>query len=170
MRIVLGFQGCGKTYLSERSEEKYGLTCRDMDFKYFDHHTDWVKDYVDEVLEQDGYDIVFCNISRELINELLSRDISFTVVAPMQDRCSGAEYQAIKEMLFGRYVLRKTQTPQNVGWIEKLKANFDSWTDYEFFKECEDNDNVLLLPLTPQYNTMESVLMPDIWCLNLKET
>lgn len=156
-RIILAFQGTGKTYFCNNETEKQ---CKDLDFKEFVHCPGWIKDYVDELERcQDRYDIIFCNISKDLMDELSARDIPFTVVTPIwyTNRGQDDDYRTLKEIIFGRFVLRKEQTPSNVRWLEKIKANFDNWTNFNMFKPYIDDGIADIIPMTVEKNSLSQI-------------
>lgn len=136
-KIVLAFQGLGKTYTTENYPE---LKAVDIDFKDFPHNDGWEEQYVNTLIEKSAdfeTQIVFGNISKQVISLLLEKRIDFWIITPIND--DSDEYISVKERLIGRYVLRKTQKPSNVQWLEKMKHSFDIWTHPDFFIECQNN-------------------------------
>ena len=154
--IILGFQGCGKTSAAEVYPDKF----IDNDFKTYVHDDGWIQRYVDDVimLEEKGTKTVLCNISKELMDELVTRGISFRIFAPVWDKKQTEEFLDLKAMMFGRYVLRKEQTAKNVWWIEKIKRHYDEWTDMEFFKPYLDSGYAKLDVMTTRLNKMQVYL------------
>lgn len=160
--IVLAFQGTGKTYFCEKIAYTLGFQCKDQDFKSFEHTDGWIERYVDELENDSTNDIIFCNICKELMEELTKRKIAFYVITPLWYSARGQEedFLTLKEILFGRYVLRKSQTPQNVCWLEKVKRNFDDWTNYSLFEEFVEY--ITFLPMTITNNSVEKLIKSNI--------
>ncbi len=154
-KIILGFQGSGKSWFIENHPE---YDCADMDFKYYPHTEDWIKSYVDDIEKNlPEKDLIFCNISKELMQELCDRGIDFYVFAPDS---SSEDYEDIKALIIGRCILRKTQTAGNIGWIEKVKAHFDEWCSPDFFKKYSFHG--CWIKLTLSVNSIESVIMTNV--------
>ena len=146
-KVILAFQGTGKTYFCSKNPEYI-----DLDFKEFPHVDGWLEDYVETLkshIQDDNIKGIFCNISKELMDKLTEEQIPFTVFAPLTN---SEDYEDVKALLLGRMVLRKTQTPQNVGWIEKIKAHFDEWCDPDFFGKTT------VCPVSLRTNCIEELL------------
>lgn len=135
-RVVLAFSALGKSFLKENAKS-FGIQVVDNDVMYFDRRSnDFINTYVDEIehyLADAENDYVFCNINNDVMYELCKRNIPFTIVAPIW-RQNPNEIKTVKELIFGRLVLRKTQTAKNVSWLENMKATFDNRTKYETFE------------------------------------
>lgn len=140
-KICMVFQGLGKTYVKTH-EDELGIHVEDFDFKKFDHsNPEWFTDYTKELSKlysDNSINYIFCNISADLIKFCTDSGFQYTIISPVFDKESNTdEYRRIKEILFGRYVLRKTQTEKNVHWIEHMKMNFDHWTCKSFFEDLD---------------------------------
>ena len=148
-KIVLAFQGTGKTYFCSRHEG-----CVDHDFKLYPHKDGWLDEYISKIkeyLDDPEIKYVFCNISRELMTALSDENILFTAFAPINTEDG---YEDVKHLLLGRMVDRKVQTPSNVGWIEKIKAHFDEWCEPEFFGYPGCN----VVPVSLSVNSIQTLL------------
>ncbi len=168
-KIVLAFQGSGKSFLTKNLPE---LHCKDMDFKYYRGKPNWEQEYIKTLqtnMEMGIYDFIFCNISEDIMRLLKNAGIEFYVVTPLwhdDAEREGRRFQKIKSILFGRYVLRKEQTPDNVKWLNRIKRHFDEWTAFSFFTKYVPEDHII--PLTGEKDTLYDALYDSIKALVLK--
>ncbi len=149
--IILTIQGAGKTYAAETIEK-----VNDIDVA--DYRDKSVDDYVcalamaEKAYEPSEKHYVLGNASVEVAEKLLEKGFEVSIYAPFKESL-GSDYEGMKERLFGRYVLRKEQTPKNVGWIEKMKKNFDIYCSMQTYSDLWDKYPYKLhfMHMTPMY-------------------
>ncbi len=136
--IISAFPGCGKTYLSEHSEniDYYVI---DIDSTKFKHSIHWEIKYIDYITKNVGkYDFIFISQHDEVLLELKKRKIPFITVAPNNSELlSQKERQLIKQQWFGRFILRNNSHIINIeAWLKKMIKNYDAWTNEYYFEQC----------------------------------
>lgn len=151
--IILATQGLGKSYAASILD---GV--KDIDIMNFRGDPE---SYADALIKaSDDDNIALGNISAEIMSELNKRGEKFLIFAPVFSKDFTKEeaenYMLLKEIIFGRLVLRKTQNERNVAWLEKVKRNFDSWCDIDFFTKYVSQTEIR--PMTLSVNNVASLL------------
>lgn len=153
-KIILCTQGTGKT-----SATSPIANIADIDVKYYDKDDpNWIELYVSDLIEATTKnDYVLGNITCEVMKELEKREIPYSVFVPFKNILDNREYQLSKQILFGRYILRKTQSPHNSNWIEKLKRHFDDYCDWSVppYAQLHPENKYVF---SPTLNTVEDLL------------
>ena len=132
--IILTIQGAGKTYAAQNINNVTDVDIKD--YRNVDDYVNVLNFLNDEAHQENSF--FLGNASYEVTEKLLEKGHKVVIFAPFKDLMSEDEYQMTKELLFGRYVLRKRQTPQNVGWIEKMKENFDNYCNISLYSDLND--------------------------------
>lgn len=159
-KILFAFCGVGKTYAAENSKKHIV----DNDMMYFDRSAeDFISTYAESIINyynDDSVDYVLCNIHYDVMQYLINKGFNFGIITPVWEN-EPAEIETIKEIIFGRFVLRKVQTAQNHKWLEKMKITFDSRTSITNFQPFIDTGNTLY-PVSLGKSHLSDFLSSDI--------
>lgn len=139
--IILCTQGLGKTYTSKIMEDVF-----DVDVKDYKNKENWLNEYTDALISLDkDNSFVLGNISEDIMNSLKEKGAEYFLFSPVS---SEDAYLTCKALLFGRYILRKDQTPYNLPWINKMKENFDHYCDISFLSKYADKEHLFMMNKT----------------------
>lgn len=125
-QIIMAFPGTGKTFFCQNNSKFKAV---DYDAMIFQKVKGWEKEYVDAIEQKTKeYDIVFINSQTEVIQELNKRNIDYITLYPEPGN------QTMKEILFGRYLLRDGRVN---GWLQRMKDNYDERTSKSFHRNYQ---------------------------------
>ena len=118
-KIIAGFPGVGKTYLSN----KFPSTFNDADSSKFSwesegvRHPDFPANYTKHLCESAmENDVTFCSTHKVVLDDLIHRCIAFTLIYPKR---------GLKEIYLARYASRG----DNEGFINLMNEKWDSFID-----------------------------------------
>ncbi len=150
--IILTIQGLGKTEVA-----KGNPYIADIDVKYYDDLNSYTNALA-EAENSDKYKYVLGNASLDVAKKLIEDfGLSVAICAPWKDRLNIEEYTEMKERMFGRYVLRKEQTPSNLGWLNRMKSNFDKYCSTEMYKDIRCS-GLTFIDVTSKSPYMSSII------------
>lgn len=119
--IVSAFPGCGKTFLSNKFNNREIFIDKDNG-----HLTTELQfgQYNQEIIELIGHtEYVLISQYPEILNIIYEKGYKYVIVAPNNSSLiSNATRKAIKQQWFGRFILRGN----NNIWISNLVQNYDN--------------------------------------------
>lgn len=163
MLIIAAFPGSGKSFATNLLNERKLMHVLDLDSSKFKKTKHWKQHYVDvveDIVKENKYDIVFINTYTEIMDELRDRNIEFDIVVPFNTPADNhiasyeiEEQRTIKEILFGRYILRDHSYINDYhGWMSAMLKNYDRWSDNDALAERYPNSQLYIL--TPKYSSI----------------